>query len=226
MRINSIAGWHNADPVEAPRMRVMVVTLVTVLHIAAYAILLLQPPRASVPLPDREIAVTLLAPDVVGENAPSPLPVKIMPPQPQVEVPQPTPLLLEQQHDATTAPTFVPTDNAMPVVAAATGSKPEENAATEIEPDYQASYLNNRLTYPLAARRMGIQGRVILNVEVLAEGIVGQINIQHSSGHEVLDQAALESVRHWRFIAARHGGVAFTRWFTVPIQFSLQGNTP
>ena len=96
----------------------------------------------------------------------------------------------------------------------------------EIEPDYRAAYLNNRLGYPLAARRMGIQGRVVLNVEVLAEGVAGQINVQQSSGHEVLDQAALEAVKHWRFIAARRGGEPYTRWFTVPIQFSLQGNTP
>ena len=47
-----------------------------------------------------------------------------------------------------------------------------------IEPDYRASYLNNAPpAYPLAARRMGLQGRVVLHVEVLSGGTCGQINI-------------------------------------------------
>ena len=157
---------------------------------------------------DSEMTVTF---EVTGENAPPSLPVKIIPlpeAEAQIETPKPA--------------TLPVTSSAQPIVAAQTNTQAEENSATEIEPDYQATYLNNRLTYPLAARRMNIQGRVVLNVEVLAEGTVGQVNIQHSSGHEVLDQAALESVKNWRFIAARRGGVSFTRWFSVPIQFSLQ----
>ncbi len=171
------------------------------------------------------MTVMLLASEFSNENLPQP-PARIAPPKPaQVNRPQPVPLPVEQQLDAAS----VPVESAAPDVPATplaqpTEALPKENAVEKIEPDYQASYLNNRLNYPLSARRMGVQGRVILNVEVLAEGIAGQILIQQSSGHEVLDQAALESVKHWRFIAARRGGEPYTRRFTVPIQFSLQGN--
>ena len=189
-------------------MRIAVVTLVTALHIAAFTTLVLQPPRVSVAMHDSEMTVTL---EVTGENTPPTLPVKTLPipeAEAQIETPKPA--------------TLPVTSSVESVVATETNTQPEENTATEVEPEYQAAYLNNRLTYPLAARRMGVQGRVVLNVEVLAEGMVGQINIQQSSGHAVLDQAALESVKRWRFIAAQRGGVSYTRWFAVPIQFSLQ----
>jgi len=91
------------------------------------------------------------------------------------------------------------------------------------EPDYQAAYLNNPSpVYPLVARRMGWQGKVVLNVEVLENGLPGQIMLQQSSGHDVLDNAALNSVRTWRFVPARHGGVPVARRFLVPIPFILQ----
>ncbi|MFA6922067.1 MAG: energy transducer TonB, partial [Gallionella sp.] len=62
----------------------------------------------------------------------------------------------------------------------------------DTEPDYKAGYLNNpRPAYPMVARKMGWEGRVILNVEVLAEGTCGAINVLTSSGREALDNAAI-----------------------------------
>ena len=215
----SYAGWQNVDQATTPRMRIVVVTLVTALHIAAFTTLVLQPPRVSVTMreseSESEMTVTL---DVTGENTPPTLRVKTLTiPEAEAQIETPKPASLSEQPVVATPPAH-PSDES-------SQTQREENAATEIEPEYQAAYLNNRLTYPLAARRMGVQGRVVLNVEVLAEGMVGKINIRQSSGHEVLDQAALESVKHWRFIAARRGGEPYTRWFTVPIKFSLQDQT-
>jgi protein TonB len=93
------------------------------------------------------------------------------------------------------------------------------------EPDYKAAYLNNTPpAYPLAARRMGLQGRVVLHVEVLAGGGCGQINIHQSSGYAMLDNAALETVKTWRFVPARQGGSSVDKWFMIPVQFSLKDN--
>lgn len=100
--------------------------------------------------------------------------------------------------------------NALPVLA-------------DREPDYQAAYLNNPLPiYPVLARRMGWQGRVVLNVEVTASGWPGQIKLQQSSGHDVLDNTALQAVRGWRFEPARQGGQAVAKWFLIPIPFILK----
>ena len=100
---------------------------------------------------------------------------------------------------------------------------PAPSVVADSEPDYRASYLNNPPpSYPLFARRRGLQGKVLLNVEVLAEGRCGAVNVQQSSGYEVLDQSAIETVKGWHFAPASHLGQAVTRWFLVPIQFKLQ----
>jgi len=114
-------------------------------------------------------------------------------------------------------------------VAIATPSAPAASPVTaEIaptEPDYKADYLNNPApSYPLAARRMGMQGRVVLNVEVLASGVCGQINIQQSSGFPILDNAALKTVKSWRFLPASRAGHAVDKWFMIPVHFSLKDN--
>lgn len=108
----------------------------------------------------------------------------------------------------------------------ATVTRPPEAAVIEItEPDYKAAYLNNPPPdYPMAARRMGLQGRVMLHVEVLANGICGQINIQKSSGYAMLDNAALQKVKTWRFSPASQLGRAVDKWFMIPVQFSLKDN--
>lgn len=91
------------------------------------------------------------------------------------------------------------------------------------EPDYRASYLDNpQPEYPLAARRMGWQGRVVLNVEVLADGSPGEVVVQQSSGRGVLDNAAQRAVRGWRFVPARRAGQAIAQKFLVPVIFSLK----
>jgi len=98
-------------------------------------------------------------------------------------------------------------------------------AIQDTEPDYKAAYLNNPSpSYPMVARRMGLQGRVVLNVEVLAGGVCGEINIQKSSGYALLDNAALQAVKSWRFMPARQAGHTIDKWFMIPIQFSLKDN--
>jgi len=113
-----------------------------------------------------------------------------------------------------------------PVAAVATTAVTPAVAVIETtEPDYKAAYLNNPPpAYPMVARRMGLQGRVMLSVEVLANGLCGQINIQKSSGYAMLDNAALETVKSWHFIPARQGGQKVDKWFMIPVQYFLRDN--
>ncbi|MEQ1915411.1 MAG: energy transducer TonB [Gallionella sp.] len=91
------------------------------------------------------------------------------------------------------------------------------------EPDYLAAYLNNSAPiYPVVARRLGWQGKVLVSVEVLADGRAGQVKLQHSSGHPVLDDAAINAVKDWHFSPARHAGQPVDKWFLVPIPFVLK----
>lgn len=81
---------------------------------------------------------------------------------------------------------------------------------------------NPRPPYPARAVRSGLEGRVVLDVEVLITGQVGEIKIADSSGHGVLDRAAIKGVRKWRFKAARLAGIAVLSQVRVPVQFKLE----
>ena len=76
--------------------------------------------------------------------------------------------------------------------------------------------------YPAAARRREQQGTVTVKVLVGADGSVERAEIADSSGFDSLDDAALDTVRsRWRFVPARHGGIAVESWVLVPIRFAL-----
>lgn len=81
---------------------------------------------------------------------------------------------------------------------------------------------NPKPAYPPEARERGYQGDVLLKVEVLPNGRVGDVKVEKSSGYEVLDQSALTTVKKWRFIPARKEGVAILCWVNIPIKFQLQ----
>jgi protein TonB len=57
--------------------------------------------------------------------------------------------------------------------------------------------------YPMSARRANQEGVVGLRIEILANGLPGDISVARSSGYETLDSAAEVSVRNWRFVPAR-----------------------
>lgn len=90
-------------------------------------------------------------------------------------------------------------------------------------PRFDAAYLDNpRPAYPLLSRRMGEQGRVVLQVQVDAQGKPGEVRIHRSSGSTRLDNAAHEAVQRWRFVPARLGNETIAASVLVPIDFSLK----
>ena len=76
--------------------------------------------------------------------------------------------------------------------------------------------------YPRLARRLGYEGRVILEVEVLTDGSVGEVRVVEVTGHRVFAQAAMRAVREWRFAPARTGGRALTTRVMVPVRFRIE----
>jgi protein TonB len=74
----------------------------------------------------------------------------------------------------------------------------------------------------MLARRMGIQGVVVLRVHVRADGSVAMAELAQSSGSQLLDDAALKTVREqWRFLPARLDGTPVESWVEVPIRIVL-----
>lgn len=217
-------------------VRLSSIAIVVMLHLAVFFAWMSLPTSTPV---EREMEVTVatvIAPAVQPEVMPTPPPPQPAPaPVPRKVAPEPKPAPVEPvaqpreeapvEQASAPEPEPVAAPAPAPVVAAAPVIAPSAPVIPDVEPDYKASYLNNpRPPYPFAARRMGLQGKVVLNVEVLAEGLCGQVSVHQSSGHEMLDNAALQTVKTWKFVPARQGGNAVTKWFKIPIQFSLNNN--
>jgi TonB family protein len=75
--------------------------------------------------------------------------------------------------------------------------------------------------YPDIARREGREGTVIVSVLVGEDGRSKSFELKRSSGSEALDKAATDSLRRWRFHAARDGNKSIETWVNVPIVFRL-----
>ncbi len=89
-------------------------------------------------------------------------------------------------------------------------------------PQFGPAYFNNpKPAYPAFARRMGIQGTVMLKVLVSREGFSLKVQLAQSSGFEILDNAAAETVKTWRFVPARRGDLPVDEWVQVPVAFHL-----
>ncbi|MDO8812079.1 MAG: TonB family protein [Gallionella sp.] len=210
------------NPTDLPlRDRSLIVALVVLAHAALLWFLVAMP---SLPVNrHQEMSVSFAA----VPSSPQPAAAKPEPePEPKPEpVAKPKPVERRVQPSPEVVTPIVPTEAPVPTEVSSAPPQPvtAPPSLPDREPDYQAAYLNNPVpAYPMVARRMGWQGRVVLNVEVLASGLPGQIKLHQSSGHDVLDNAAMQAVRGWRFVAARHGGQVVSKWFLVPIPFILK----
>jgi protein TonB len=179
--------------------RIMVIGLVVLLHSLVFAAYLLQPEAPAVLDNEMSISFTniqMQQADVVPQ------------PKPKPREPDPVP------SDEPAVKEVVP-----PVQQAASPPSP---VALDAEPDYKAEYLNNpKPPYPSVASKFGWTGKVILRVEVLADGKAGEVVLHESCGHAILDNAALQTVKTWRFTPARRLGRPVTEWYKVPIVFNL-----
>lgn len=160
--------------------------------------------------------------------------------KPPVTAPEPvTPPTREPRPARTAARTEsnpTPTPN-RPPTAATRPSAPQDSAERNIADSARtastsapagpevvpARVLDNpRPAYPRQARRRGLEGQVVLEVQVLPDGHPGQIEVVAGSGHSILDRAALAALRDWRFEPAREGGRAVSATLRVPVHFQLR----
>ena len=55
--------------------------------------------------------------------------------------------------------------------------------------------IGRAIRYPLAAQVQGLEGTSLVTFRIMAEGTVDEIRIVKSSDYEILDEAALKTVR-------------------------------
>jgi len=98
-----------------------------------------------------------------------------------------------------------PIEPTPPATATAVPSTPGDNQTAPPQYDFSPPP-----RYPELARQRGWQGTVLLAVKIDANGRVTDVEIEESSGYQLLDAAAAGAVRRWRYKPAvgRNGPVA------------------
>ena len=73
--------------------------------------------------------------------------------------------------------------------------------------------------YPYAARDRRLEGSGLYRLNIKPDGTVSSVTVLKSTGHILLDQAAIRAYRQWRF---RPGAVHALK---IPISFTMKGVT-
>lgn len=68
----------------------------------------------------------------------------------------------------------------------------------------------------------GTEGTVTLRALVLATGDVRSVDVTGPSGSDVLDRAAAETVRAWRFAPATRDGAPIDAYVTLRIRYVVR----
>jgi len=99
--------------------------------------------------------------------------------------------------------------------------KPSKPAAPRVTDASPIVGRNPQPEYPRDAQRRGLSGRVLLRVDVAADGTATNVDFVQRSGTPELDRAAMDAVRKWHFAPARRDGKAAASSVNVPIDFVL-----
>lgn len=75
--------------------------------------------------------------------------------------------------------------------------------------------------YPPQALRAGEQGTVLVLAQVDVTGKVTNAHVVGGSGFRILDQAATDEVRHWKFSPALRNGHPVVASVEVPVNYRL-----
>lgn len=176
--------------------------------------------QATQALPN-EIFATFITPDTPAQPEPSkPAPVpktvaiikKAVTPLPVTPV---AATAVPSQQSITVAPQLA--EPITPVEAAAAPSAPAPPKTIS-----GVAYIQPPQTeYPLLAKRMREEGKVLLRVLVNEKGQPGKIEVQTSSGSDRLDEAARRAVSRALFKPYIEDGSALAVYVIVPIKFQL-----
>lgn len=125
------------------------------------------------------------------------------------------------------APPIEPVPEKVPDLPVVARAEPRTPGRVKADYSWLADSLRRRLAevrrYPATARLNGWEGKVVIRAVIRADGHLAEVSVHRSSGHEALDQAAIEAIR---LVCPLHlpqalGTSAVTIY--VPITYSLSG---
>lgn len=148
------------------------------------------PPKAKpkpLPKPEKPIAQRLEKPKVIPRPKAHPNPPEASP---------------NEETEAQTSPVTEAEPTTQPsAVAAAHASRPKPAAESAENTRFsQGAVSGYRTAYPAIARQQGWEGTATVKIHVSADGEIENVTLTHSSGHEVLDEYAVEAVKSARHV--------------------------
>lgn len=156
-----------------------------------------QTPPAKPPPPPAPAFSAKLTPPPPAEITALPLPKLILPEPPKPEAASPPPQAEKQKPRDKPAPSIKTWDQAVA---------------------RQLKQLNDRKQYyPLEAIQLGLQGEVLVLVIIDENGNITAARVEESSGHRILDEAALRNVRTIRSLPSDAPREAL-----LPLRFTLR----
>jgi protein TonB len=230
--------------VSAPRRRSRpwVTAGSVVLHVLALGVIFVLPLTAAFSLPDIQTPLPPMMMAAAMPLPPEPAPV----PQQTSPVPQANPDAAPLESPDTVTPevprppvsTVPPVPGGLPTVGAGapyTGLRGPKSVGTalpdpprppdkprrpggDIVPPQRTVY--KAPVYPQAAMAARLEGIVILETTIDAQGVVQDVTVLRSV--PMLDRAAIEAVRQWRYQPTRLNGQAIPIIMTVTVTFSLR----
>jgi protein TonB len=219
----SLAVAHRPHP---DRVRIAALSAAIAVNLAVLLAALrpMAPQIATTVDRTREMVLTWVT---APPKVPDPPPPVVMKPQPA-----PPPVVPHTRVQPKTAPPIAkPTDEGS-VVAPPAVTTPGIETPTDTPPqtfvdtapiEASLAYRSAPLSFPAQAIRQKMHGTVMLRVLVDAEGKPVQVEIEHTSGHSLLDRSARDQVlANWRFQPAMVQGHAVSAWARVPVSFELQ----
>lgn len=215
---------------EKKRSKVVPLTLILVLHIAAfYAIqsgLLSRVVSAAIPT---ITTINLIAPPAPPKPpAPAvpktvelsaPVPRAVIPPLPLIAVAPSEPTITPPQPSRAEA---APPAAAAPAAPSAPAQAPAPPAPATPRTVSSVEYIKApQLVYPNMSRRLGESGTVILRILINEKGLPEQILIHKSSGYNSLDEAGRQSALRALFKPMIENGKAVPVYVLVPLTYQL-----
>lgn len=149
---------------------------------------------------------------IIAKPTPQPKPVKekVTSPAPAVEAEGPVPIVAKPREPAPLPPAqtgpVTATNNAsggtVPTGTSRTAGYSAGGTAEQLSNRYRSEnfayikkIIEENLSYPPRAQRMGWMGKVVVSFDVSKNGNVQEIRIVRSSGHEILDSNLVETIR-------------------------------
>jgi protein TonB len=182
--------------------------------------------KVSSPIPKRETPPAPAPPEPEPQTPPEPLPPVEAPVVPVAADPETTPGVVEETPPA--PPTRGEGEGGGAGAGEGTGLGAGDGAGVgggpyrpgsgieppsllhEVKPDYTEE-----------ARRRGVEGDVVMEIVVEANGRVGQVRVLQGLGYG-LDERAIAAVRQWRFSPATRRGAAVSVMVEVAMEFKLR----